>query len=114
MFKQMVIGVLSAVKRMVNGRTQASTGLTQLVQPGASNTSAPTRGGKGKSQVAQVQRQSKPVAQKPKRKPKAAPSTTAASSRKPKQKPARPAAKASGANGKQPATRASKTRQHAK
>ena len=107
-------GVLSALKQMVNGRTQASMDQTPQAQPGASNTSAPTRGGKRKSQAAQVQRQSKPVAQKPKRKPKAAPSTTAASSRKPKQKPAQPAAKASGASGKQPATRASKTRQHAK
>ena len=112
MLKQMVIGVLSAIKRMVNIHTRVSTDPMQQELRGASNTSAPIRGGKDKSQDAQEQPQSAP--QKPKRKPKAAQSTKPAASRKPKQKPARPAAKASGASGKQPATRASKTRQHAK
>ena len=68
-------------------------------------------GVRGRKQATPV---SKSAKQKPKRKPSAAQSTTAAVSRKPKQKPVQPAAKASGATGSQPRTRASKTRQHAK
>ena len=104
-------GVLSALKQMVNGRTQASMDQTPQAQPGANNTSVPTRGGKAKSQAAQAQRQSQPAKPKPKRKPKAAQSTKAASSRKAEPKPAR---KTSGQSGKQPATPARRTRQHAK
>ena len=76
-------GVLSALKQMVNGRTQASMGQTPQAQPGANNTSVPTRGGKAKSQAVQT-----PAKQKPKRKPSAAQSTKAAKSRKPASKPA--------------------------
>ena len=57
---------------------------------------------------------SQPAKQKSKPKSKVAQSTKAVSSRKPKQKPAQQAVKASGANGSQPRTHASKTPQHVK
>ena len=110
-------GVLSALKQMVNGRTQASMGQTPQAQPGANNTSVPTRGGKAKSQAAQAQpRKSSPARTPRKPKQEAAPSTTAA--RKPgKKKPtARQVAMVSQSKptGSKSKTPASKTRQHAK
>ena len=86
----------------------------QPTQPAGLASQGPTTPRGNKRSAPTTKRRSKPAAPKAKRKPKAAPSTKAASSPKPKQKPAQPAAKASGVNGKQPATRASKTRQHAK
>ena len=79
--------------------------------PAETTVSKPVKQPRVKSGQASQSAKSTPAAQKPKRKPKAAQSTKAASSRKPAQKSA-PAKR--GQSGKQPATPASKTRQHAK
>ena len=92
-------GVLSALKQMVNGRTQASMGQTPQAQPGANNTSVPTRGGKAKSQAAQT-----PAKQKPRRKPSAVRVGTTAPSRKRTPKAVQ---QERGQDGRQPATPAS-------
>lgn len=106
MLKQMVTGVLLVLRRMVSGHTQTSTGQTQRGQPGASNTSAPTRGGKDKSQDALTQPQ--PVQSKPKRKLKVAKVATKAPSRKQTQKAVQ---QGHGQGGSQPATRVKQSSQ---
>ena len=106
--------LITAIARLLGLQTQPLDNPAQPTPTAGLAHQEPTQPRGNKRSVAATKRQSKPVAQKPKRKPSAAPSTKAAASRKPKQKPAQPAGKASGASGKQPATRASKTRQHAK
>lgn len=98
-----LITAIARILTMMGGATPT--------QPAGPVSQEPTQPN-GKASIASATKA--PAKPKPKRKPSAAQSTKPAASRKPKQKPARPAAKASGVNGKQPATRASKTRQHAK
>ena len=96
-----LLGLQPTVKATVQLTQTAGHAPQEPTTPRGKRSSAPTT-------------KSKPVAQKPKRKPKAAPSTTPAKSSKRKPKPAQPAGKASGVTGSQRPTPASKTRQHAK
>lgn len=104
--------IMRAIARLLGLQTKP---LVSPVQPTPIAGHAPQeptqpRGNKRSAQATKP-RKSVPAAKKPSSKPKAAQSTKAASSRKaaPKSVP-----KTSGASGKQQATRASKTRQHAK
>lgn len=68
MFKRMVDGVISAIKLVVNGRTQTSMGQTQQEQPGANSTSVqtattPHRSADAQVVVPQKRRRGRPAAQ---------------------------------------------------
>ena len=103
---------LKAVMQLIGKMVCPST-IPSVLQEQPLNTAKRSRAKSGQpSKDAQGLNQS--VKPKPKRKSSAVQSTTAAKSRKSKQKPVQPAAKASGATGSQPRTRARQTRQHAK
>ena len=104
--------LITAIARLLGVKAPSMEVSVQLTQTAGLAHQEPTtqRGNKRSAQPTKRQ----PVKAKPKRKPSAAQSTTAAASRKPKQKPVQPAANASGATGSQPRRRASTTRQHAK
>lgn len=89
-------GVLSVIKSMVSGRTQA---LADQTLDGANNTSAQIVTGKPKSQAVQT-----PAKRKPKRKPSAVQVGTTAPSRKRTPKAVQ---QERGQDGRQPATPAS-------
>ena len=104
--------IMRAIARLLGITTRHSVSPAQPTPTAGPVNQEPTTRAGSKRSAAPTKR--KPVAPKAKRKPSAAQPTTPVKSRKPKQKPAQPAVKASGATGSQPATRASKTRQHAK
>ena len=106
--------LITAIARLLGVKAPSMEVSVQLTQTAGRAPQEPTTPRGNKRSARTTKPQSSPVKPKPKRKPSAAPSTTAAASRKQKPKPAQPAEQASGASGKQRATRASKTRQHAK
>jgi hypothetical protein len=104
--------IMRAIARLLGLTTQSSDNPAQPTLTAGPALQEPTqpRGNKRSAQATKP-RKSAPARKKPSSKPKAAQSTKAASSRKaaPKSAP-----KTSGATGKQRATPARKTRQHAK
>ena len=104
--------LITAIARLLGVKAPSMEVSVQLTQTAGHAPQEPTTP-RGKRSSAPTTK-SKLAKQKLKRKPKVAQSTKAVASRKPKQKPVQPAVKASGENGSQPRTRASKTRQHAK
>ena len=106
--------LITAIARLLGVKAPSMEVSVQLTQTAGRALQEPTTPRGNKRSARTTKPQSSPAKPKPKRKPKAVKSTTAGSSPKPKQKPAQPAVKASGEIGSQPATRARRTRQHAK
>ena len=106
--------LITAIAQLLGFTTKPSEAPVQLTPTAGPVNKAPTqpRGSKRSAQASTQPRKS--ATKKSNSKQSAAQSTTAASSRKAKPKPVRQAVKASGATGKQPATRAPRTRQHVK
>ena len=103
--------LITAIARLLGVKAPSMEVSVQLTQTAGPALQEPTTPRGNKRSARTTKPQSSPAKPKPKRKPSAAPSTTAAASRKPKQKAAQAVR---GETGKPRATRASKTRQHVK